>query len=111
MIYFFFNGGFMEFIRIEQKNKDLKKIERLYITAFPEDERIPFVYLQKKLKKKTTYLYALYDPSFKGFVYCTLNKDILYIFYLAIQDEDRGQGYGSSFLKFLKETFSHCRLV
>ncbi len=85
--------------------KDIKKdITKLYLDAFPENERPPVHYFYNSLRKENNKLYAFYENSeFVGFTYLSHYKDIVYIFFLAVSPNKRNQGYGSKILQFIKD--------
>lgn len=87
-------------------NKDIRKdIEPLYVSAFPIDERPPVKYFFLSLENNANNLYAIYKEEFIGFYYTTIYKDICYIFFLAIQEKYRHQGYGSKIITLIKDQY------
>lgn len=87
-------------------NKAVKNdITPLFLSAFPEDERPPVKYFFSSARKNSNNLYAYYDDNneFIGFSYLSSYKDIIYVFFLAIQDEKRNRGLGSEILSKIKE--------
>lgn len=94
------------------KTKVMPKVKDLYINEFPAFERLPFWYLVYKSKKKNSDFYAIYDDSeYIGLLYLTYYKDIVYIFYLAIDPSQQSKGYGSKILQYLKEVYKDKRLL
>ncbi len=80
------------------------ELRRLYHSAFPKDEQFPFYYLKKKAKHSNADFFGIYDDVvFVGLVYNIYYKDMIYIFYFAIDDGLRGQGYGSRTLAMIKK--------
>lgn len=95
---------------------DAKKYKRdvtnLYKTAFPKNERAPIFFLFSKTRHKENKFYAaLKDNEFVGLVYTIRKENLLYIFYLAVEKEKRGNGYGSEILKTIKNMYSDCVLL
>lgn len=90
-----------------------KDIEPLFVSAFPSDERPPAdIYFSSFESKTQNVLYGFYDEEkFVGFSSVVLYKDICYIFFLAVQDEYRNQGYGSKILSELKEMYKKDTLL
>ena len=86
-----------------------KDVEPLFVSAFPTDERPPSdIYFESFKNHNANILYGFYeDDIFVGFASVVLYKDICYIFFLAIQDELRGQGYGSKTLSMIKEMYQN----
>ena len=99
--------------------KDLKNnkqyyenAKKLYNTAFPPAERIPFVILYRKAKgSNVTFFAVTQGDEFKGLVYTVWFNDIVFIFYLAVSPDARGNGIGSKILSLVKDKFPNCRLV
>ncbi len=89
-------------------NKHLKK---LYKSAFPREERAPFFVIMSKVKKeKADMLIAKDEETFIGLVYTVCYKDLVYIFYFAINEGLRGKGYGGKVLTALKEKYNGKRI-
>ncbi len=99
--------------------KDLKNnkqyyenAKKLYNTAFPPAERIPFAILYRKAKgSNVTFFAVTHGDEFKGLVYTVWFNDIVFIFYLAVSPDARGNGIGSKILSLVKDKFPNCRLV
>ena len=90
------------------ENKKIKKdITPLFKKAFPKDERPPVYYFYKNIKRyNENKLFAYYDEEeFIGFTYLTFYKDIVYLFFLAVSENKRNQGYGSKILSLIKEEY------
>ena len=83
--------------------KDLKNnkqyyenAKKLYNTAFPPAERIPFVILYRKAKgSNVTFFAVTQGDEFKGLVYTEWCNAIVFIFYLAVLPAARGYDKGS----------------
>lgn len=94
------------------KTNEMLRIKQLYLTAFPQFERYPFWLLLYKAKKKNSDFYAIYDDSeYVGLLYLTYYKDIVYIFYLAIDPSQQAKGYGSKVLQYLEDKYQDKRLL
>ncbi len=90
---------------------EYKTIKKLYLTAFPADERAPFFFLKRKsMQKKSTMLIAESDRAFIGFAYTVVYRDLVYLFYFAVADSKRESGYGSEILHLLKEYYPGKRI-
>ena len=88
-----------------------KEVEELYVSAFPKDERAPIKLLYKRLKRKENKFYAIEENSeFIGLVYLITKGDIAYIFFFAIVEDKRGQGYGTRTLSLIKEMYKNYRI-
>ena len=83
-----------------------KDIRPLFLSAFPEDERPPANIYFKNFKKDINQLFGFYvGDTFIGFASVTFYKDICYLFFLAVKEEQRDKGYGSKIISILKERF------
>lgn len=88
-----------------------KKIKKLYLTAFPAEERAPFFLIMSKARNENGEMLAAYDgEKFIGFVYMVCYKDLAYLFYLAVEGGERGKGYGGKILSAVKEKYSGKRI-
>ena len=90
---------------------DNRKIKQLFRSAFPPDERPPYFLLNWKAKRgKAQMLVAKEDNTFVGFVYLVTYLDLVYLFFLAVDESRRGCGYGSKILIALKEKYRGNRI-
>ena len=88
-----------------------KEVEELYVSAFPKDERAPIKLLYKRLNRKENKFYAIEENGeFIGLVYLITKGDIAYIFFFAIVEDKRGQGYGTRTLSLIKEMYKNYRI-
>lgn len=97
---------------LEHANKeDLPLVKRLYLSAFPREERPPFFLLLRGLRRQGgELLLAKEQGRFLGFAYLVGTETLGYLFYFAIQENCRGLGYGSEVLRLLKEKYRGKRL-
>ena len=73
------------------------------MSAFPKNERFPFVGLLAMALQKRVNLQAVYDhDNFIGLIFWTYAEKIIYIGYLAVDPVWRGKGYGSEILNLMK---------
>ena len=90
---------------------DYKKMKALYLEAFPADERAPFWLMWRKAQKNKAEVYSLMDgEKWVGLAYVVCHGDLAYLFYLAIERESRGKGYGSKAIACLKKKYEGRRL-
>ncbi len=88
-----------------------KKLKKLYIEAFPANERAPFYMLKRNAKNGRGEMLAAYDNNeLVGMAYIIGSRDLGYLFYFAIMPGLRGKGYGSRILSLLRERYSGGRL-
>ena len=91
-----------------KKDESIKKdVTPLYIDAFPEEERPPVNIFYQIGKKDFADIEVYYTEKdeFIGFTLLTYNRDLLYLFFLAVTPSKRNQGYGSKILDSIKERF------
>ena len=88
-------------------NSEIKKdVKPLYLKAFPKDERPPAVFFFRNNAKPENNIFAYYDENeFIGFTQLTFYKDIVCVFFLAVSESKRNQGYGTKILTNIKETY------
>lgn len=88
-----------------------KRFKALYRSAFPESERAPFDMLLSKAEKPNVNLFACLDgDEWIGFIYIVNHRQLSYLFYFAIDDKKRGQGYGTAVLRAVLKKYSGRRL-
>ena len=84
---------------------DRSLIKKLYMEAFPKEERIPWLFLQVLPVLTGTRLTAYYDGElFCGFTYSAAFENTLLVLFLAVEVGLRGKGYGSKILEHLKQS-------
>lgn len=90
---------------VDKSSPYLKEIERIYISSFPENERIEFEEI-KNTRFINSKLLAFFDNSvLLGFSYISILGSYVYIIYYAIDEKFRNQGYGTQILKMLINMF------
>lgn len=99
-------------ITLQNPSKDdNKEIKHLFLAAFPSDERPPYFLLTWKVRRgKARMLVAKDDNTFIGFAYLVCHLDMVYLFFLAVDENKRGCGYGSKILAALKEKYAGKRI-
>lgn len=84
---------------------DKAQVKRLYYTAFPKEEQLPWWLLRLWSALKRGELTAYYnDAAFCGFTFTATKGNILYVMFFAVDSNVRGQGYGSAILDYLKQS-------
>lgn len=92
--------------------QSILKVRRLYLDAFPSFERLPFWVLLYKAKKDDSNLSVIYDDEeFVGMMNVAYYKNIVYLFYLAVDPSQQSRGYGSKILQHLKDTYPDKRIL
>lgn len=100
------------FLDVKKNARCKKEVKKLYHEAFPRNESAPFSVLTFFAKKRKAKFCGIYDKdTFVGLVYNIYYRDIVYIYYLAIEKELRGKGYGSRVLETLKQKYRERRII
>lgn len=83
----------------------MDRIQRLYLEAFPKEERKPFELIMEKQKEGITEILSLEDEegNFYGLGITILHKDIVLLDYFAVEEGRRGKGTGSAALHMMQE--------
>ncbi len=91
--------------KVTEKN-EYQAIEKIYTEAFPDNERAPMKLLIKRANKGKADFLALYDENILvGMSYVVCLRDLAYLFYIAVDREKRGRGYGSQTISALLERY------
>ena len=91
--------------QITAANAD-EQMKRLYETAFPEGEQIPWDDLIRLVEEMPLDFTAYYeDGDFIGFTIVYPRKSFNWYWYFAVRDELRGKGYGQQILTMLLEHY------
>ena len=89
-----------------------KDVSCLLESAFPIEERPPTDYFFKSLEKKENKLFAYYlNNTFIGFAFLSFYQDVCYIFFLAVEENKRHQGFGGQILENIKKEYSELVLL
>lgn len=93
----------LQLVKLQRDNKDYKNVKRLYITAFPKEERAPFFFLFMRRNRSCCDFYAAYlNNEWVGLTYLIYDNEFVYVFYLAVSENSRGKGAGSAILSEIK---------
>ena len=83
------------FKKVAKQLDDYKSVKELYLSAFPAVERVPFWLLMKKSKNDGVDFYAIYDEEkWIGLIYAITDGEVVYVYYYAISEKERGHGIG-----------------
>lgn len=94
------------FKKVTKKLADYKSVKELYISAFPAVERAPFWLLMKRTKQDFVDFYAVYDDNkWIGLIYAITDSEIVYVFFYAISEKERGHGIGVTVLDEFKKLY------
>ena len=98
----------MKFVNYKERKEIRKDIEPLYVSAFPEEERPPVKMFFDTVLLDNDDLLGFYESNqFIGFVNTITYKDICYLFFFAIEENKRNQGYGTKILSIIKELYKN----
>lgn len=84
-----------------------RRVKSLYLSGFPEEERLSFFRMTLlALLKPSVRLFAYYENDlFCGFSFTVTTNQYLYISYFAVDPALRGKGYGHRMIALLQERF------
>jgi GNAT superfamily N-acetyltransferase len=92
--------------RVDRKLPEYTKIKNLYNSSFPVEERALFAMLMYKSRKNYVDFWAIYaDGKWAGFAYAVSDRNVTYLFYFAIDKNQRGRGLGTAALKALLKKY------
>ena len=98
--------------KITKKSRDYKAVRRIFLTAFPACERPPHLFMYLRSKRTGNDYLGLYDDdTLVGMSYVIYTESVAYIFFLAIAEDHRGKGYGTSALGALIKRYGDGRKV
>ena len=93
------------------KAHDMPKLHLLYREAFPRDERFPFRIMKRRaLQGKGDFWMLMDGETFAGMAYVIRSGSLAYLFYLAIEKNSRGKGYGTEAVALLVKQYAGCNL-
>ena len=102
----------ISFINIKKNKEYSAKVKKLYKEAFLKKERMPFCLLKFLQGKGNAEFCAIHEENkFIGLIYNIFYKDIVCVYFFAIDKELRGQNYGSLVLKKLKDKYKENRII
>ncbi len=94
-------------VPVENSRKEYARIKKLYKEAFPPEERAPFFLLKRRAAQKKGDSWNVYDGSrWIGWAYMIRYKDLAYVNYLAMDNLQRGKGYGVYVIEELKKKYA-----
>lgn len=95
----------MKLVRARTR-KQWKEIRKLYESAFPTYEKKPFWLIYWKSKqKKTDVWYLEKNKTFVGLAITVNSPELVLLDYFAIDEKQRGKGFGSESLKTLQKYY------
>ena len=93
--------------------KHLNKIENLYLSSFPKNERKPFPLILEKCNQGLMEILTIEsdDCDFLGLAITIIYNDMVLLDYFAISPESRGKNVGSTALKMLFKMYKSKRFI
>lgn len=93
-------------IQITKNSPCLKQVQALYERAFPKDEKAPFEdLLINAFLHRSTFLAFFDQDCFIGLSYIIRQDNLTYLFYLAVEESQRNQGYGGQILEMIQNLY------
>ncbi len=94
------------FKKSQKQLDDYKSVKELYLSAFPSVERVPFWLLMKK-SKMTVQISTQFMTKKKwiGLIYAITDGEVVYVYYYAISEKERGHGIGVAVLDEFKNLY------
>ena len=81
------------------------QIRHLYATAFPKEEQMPWYLLRLLSLRRGMGVAGYYaDGRFCGMTFSAATDKVLFVLFLAVEADVRGQGYGSAILEALRRS-------
>ena len=84
-------------------SRELRKIKKIYLEAFPKSERKPFRLMKQKAAEGIMEFLSIRERGkLTGLAITVLYKDMVLLDYFAIEKSFRGQNLGTEALALLK---------
>lgn len=95
----------MKIKQIYPGTKSFREVKKLYLEAFPQEERLPFFRMVLlSMLKPSVKLLSYYDGNrFSGFTFTVEMDSFLYINYIAVCPNMRSHGCGKSMVDLLNQ--------
>ena len=91
-------------MNISSNTKVCALAEKLYITSFPKEERMPLLLMRLLALKQEVDFNCYYENGeFCGFTYMASEGNVLFVLFFAVETKLRQKGYGSAILEYIKE--------
>ena len=98
----------LRYVPIAEQGDDVQRTKYLFESAFPEEERPPFSMM---LSWNHDTFFGVYgEEKYIGLVDLIVHQDLVYVFFLAIEEKCRGKGLGTRILSDLKLRYPNRRL-
>lgn len=85
-----------------------KQIKRLFLSAFPREERPPIRLLYRRHRQgKADFRAVMEGDTFIGLVLITGCETVKTLMFFAVEEAFRGKGYGSEVLEMIRQEFAN----
>lgn len=92
--------------------REMRRIKKIYLEAFPKSERKPFGMMKRKARKGVMEFLCVMDgQKTVGLAITVFCRDMVLLDYFAMSRASRGKSYGSGALALLKERYRDRRLI
>ncbi len=99
-------------LRIEKVRFHSKDVRRIYLDAFPPEERMPFPMMVAMSKLWNTDFLAFYDgDTLCGLAYLAHNRKLEFMMFLAVDEALRSKGYGRAILREIRNRYPEKKLI
>lgn len=93
--------------KVDDKSQEFRLIHKVYNEVFPKNERLPLWFLKMRATAGKAEFCSIYnDEEWVGFFYTVYDKRMAYLFFLAIDPQFHGQGFGSEALTLIKKRYA-----
>lgn len=76
-----------------------RRLKALYREAFPAQEQAPLLILRYKARTRACDMLGAYDgDEFVGLLISVIHEELVYVFFLAVEADQRGAGRGTAIL-------------
>lgn len=102
----------MELRKVTEDFTDMDRLDELALEAFPPEEYFAPKKILELTRKSELDFWGVYaNDRFVGFCVIALHRTMAYLFFLAINTENRSKGYGSAILSLLSKTYKSKQLT
>ena len=92
--------------------KDRKNVKKIYTDAFEKKERMPFWMMLLMAKLWNTDFLSFYDGNqLCGLIYLAKSPKLVFVMFLAVDENMRSHGYGSSILEKLRFMYPNKKII
>lgn len=89
----------IRFVDATKSRACYRRLKKLYLEAFPANERAPLFFLKLKARTPACEMLGVYDEeTFVGLAILVVHEKLVYTFFLAVEAAQRGAGRGSAIL-------------